>query len=330
VSSGSYLVLRPFDFLRSPLSLLTQIYTYKMGSQKLGKKRDNTSVFDTIEDLELEDAQFGALRRKKSNKQARRGQAAQSQTKIYNHLVECRILLQRAVTATNIQEDEQESFQDGCNALLENLLKARQNLTVGSIPDQEEEEEGNEYSDMVRMTSSGQELQETLQQEYEQCREQWKQVLDQRHKDLKLHAGLTAKSQFRVLDSSFWEQVDAAVEYEGLRKKKGTNENDDPEDSILDDSKVYQHLLKDFVAHSTTKDGTTTTGGTDRLKKLSKSPQNMKKENVDRRASKGRKIRYKEIPKLVNFTFPLSRPNSTSGLDQDEWFKSLFGGAGKI
>ena len=51
------------------------------------------------------------------------------------------------------------------------------------------------------------------------------------------------------------------------------------------------------------------------------------KKQVDRRASKGRKIRYKEIPKLVNFTFPLSRSNN-SNLDQDEWFQSLFGGIG--
>jgi hypothetical protein len=53
------------------------------------------------------------------------------------------------------------------------------------------------------------------------------------------------------------------------------------------------------------------------------------KKMVDRKASKGRKIRYNEVTKLVNFTFPLSRPASAnSNLDQGEWFRSLFGGAG--
>jgi hypothetical protein len=53
------------------------------------------------------------------------------------------------------------------------------------------------------------------------------------------------------------------------------------------------------------------------------------KKMVDRKASKGRKIRYNEVTKLVNFTFPLSRPaNANSNLDQGEWFRSLFGGAG--
>jgi hypothetical protein len=60
-----------------------------------------------------------------------------------------------------------------------------------------------------------------------------------------------------------------------------------------------------------------------------KHAQSSSKKMVDRKASKGRKIRYHEIAKLVNFTFPLSRPsNPSSNLDQDEWFRSLFGGAG--
>jgi hypothetical protein len=50
------------------------------------------------------------------------------------------------------------------------------------------------------------------------------------------------------------------------------------------------------------------------------------KKQVDRKASKGLKIRYVEIPKLVNFTFPISRESKTS-LNEDEWFQSLFGGA---
>ncbi len=48
---------------------------------------------------------------------------------------------------------------------------------------------------------------------------------------------------------------------------------------------------------------------------------------VDRRASKGRKIRYAVVPKLVNFTFPVSRPEPT--ISEDVWFKSLFGGVGR-
>lgn len=49
--------------------------------------------------------------------------------------------------------------------------------------------------------------------------------------------------------------------------------------------------------------------------------------SVDRRASKGRKIRYTVNPKLVNFTFPVARKEPM--ISDDVWFKSLFGGVGR-
>ena len=60
------------------------------------------------------------------------------------------------------------------------------------------------------------------------------------------------------------------------------------------------------------------------MKKNKKSNTN----TVDRRASKGRKIRYTVNPKLVNFTFPIERAEPM--IDNDVWFKSLFGGVGKL
>jgi len=60
------------------------------------------------------------------------------------------------------------------------------------------------------------------------------------------------------------------------------------------------------------------------MKKNKKSNTN----TVDRRASKGRKIRYTVNPKLVNFTFPIERAEPMIG--NDVWFKSLFGGVGKL
>lgn len=304
-----------------------------MGDQKSSKKRKNLSVFDAIEDLEVEDIHAETKRRKKSAAQAHRSKAAQSQTKIYNHLVECRILLQRAVLASPPsntdsddaeEEDDEEHIVERCNGILQNLLRARKQLLTGDTEEDDQEDVVNEYADLVTGPTS--KLQETLQQEYETCRDEWKQVLDRRYKDLKLHAGLTAKSQFRVLDSSFWQQVDATVEYEKLRKQnKGTDNETNTGVYEIDDSKVYQQLLKDFVAQSTV--NTDAKAGMSQIGR-SKSTSSSKKQ-VDRRASKGRKIRYKEIPKLVNFTFPLSRPQTTN-LDQDEWFQSLFGGAGKV
>ncbi|CAJ1906335.1 unnamed protein product [Cylindrotheca closterium] len=267
------------------------------------KKKRNLSVFDAIQELESDDVKAEKKRRKRTTTDRLRAEAAQSQSKVYNHLVECRILLQRATTSVG-EEEQNDAVEQDCNTLLKSLLQARSKLVSGD-PDVD-----GKYEDVVN--SSCDDLDAVLQEEYEACRDIWKTVLNKRHNNLKLHSGLTAKSQFKVMDSSFWEQVEGTMEYEGLR------ENDDQKDTF-DDSKVYQQLLKDFVATSANANSATP--------RPEKSSKNSKKKQVDRGASKGRKIRYKEIPKLVNFTFPLSR-NNTSNLNQDEWFQSLFGGAG--
>jgi hypothetical protein len=213
--------------------------------------------------------------------------------------------LQRSMTGITITSD---NVGDQCDMLLTTLLQARQEL----VHPEAQEEEKQDYSAMIDSSSSDLEN-GILEQEHESCKEQWKQVLNRRHKDLRLHAGVTAKSQFKIMDSSFWQQVEATQEYEQLRKEANTQHE-------FDDSKVYKQMLKDFVSTSA---AAAAGASSNRLQKKIKT----QKKEVDRRASKGRKIRYSELPKLVNFTFPLSRP-ITSNLDQDEWFQSLFGGAG--
>jgi protein AATF/BFR2 len=86
----------------------------------------------------------------------------------------------------------------------------------------------------------------------------------------------------------------------------------------VDDSRLYQQILKDFVGSSSTQSSSAANG-------LPIRSSSSKKVNVDRKASKGRKVRYTEIPKLVHFTFPLSRPETD--LETNAWFRSLFGGA---
>ena len=285
----------------------------------MGRKRD-LSIFDAIEELDTQDRKAERKRRKETSAEKKKALEAQSQSKIYNHLLETRILLQRAVNKVNdgASNESSSSFRGTCDTLIEKLLCARNQL-IGESSKTEED-----YKDMLAPSSS-KDLHNALQEEYEQHRDEWKKVLNRKHKSLRLHSGVTAKSQFRIMDSSFWQQVEATVEYESLRQAE---KEDDEEQVLFDDSKVYQQLLKDFVANSVKNNvGANNSSSTEGLRSTQHKNNNSKKKDVDRRASKGRKIRYKEIPKLVNFTFPLSRPN-TSALNQDEYFQSLFGGAG--
>jgi protein AATF/BFR2 len=298
----------------------------------MGKKRE-LSIFDAIEELETQDRRADRKRHKQQRADQQRAQQVQQQTKIYQHLVESRILLQRAIqsrkstTAANTTDSpttaSSTKFRDTCNDLLEQLLVARSQLSgIGDAAD--------EYKEIIHSKSPSR-LAEMLQSEHEQHRQEWKRILNQRHKSLRLQSGVTTSksSQFRVMDASFWEQVESTVEYETLRNGGGN----DPNNILsIDDSKVYQQLLKDFVSnHHQTSGADAATAAAQRLRLAQRKAKQDNNKQVDRRASKGRKLRYKEIPKLVNFTFPLSRPvNVHSNLDQDEYFQSLFGGAAAI
>jgi hypothetical protein len=66
----------------------------------MGKKRD-LSIFDAIEELDTQDRQADRKRRKETGAEKKRAVEVQSQTKIYNHLLESRILLQRAINNVN-------------------------------------------------------------------------------------------------------------------------------------------------------------------------------------------------------------------------------------
>mmetsp|Transcript_13757 Transcript_13757/g.28859 ORF Transcript_13757/g.28859 Transcript_13757/m.28859 type:complete len:303 (-) Transcript_13757:293-1201(-) len=298
----------------------------------MGKKRD-LSIFDAIEELDTQDRKADRKRRKETNAEKKRAQEVQSQSKIYNHLLESRILLQRAINKVNdgaVSSSNKSSFRETCNTLIEKLLQARNHLS-GSPPSSESSagDDDAKYEDLLRPSARAN-FHDSLQDEYEKHRDEWKRILNQKHKNLRLHSGVTAKSQFRIMDSSFWEQVEATMEYEEIRNKEDNNSSTQSGSAVLfDDSKVYQQLLKDFVANSTNSNSARAgENSAEALRSSTKYKTNSSKKNsVDRKASKGRKIRYKEIPKLVNFTFPLSRPN-TSNLDTKEYFQSLFGGAG--
>lgn len=291
-------------------------------AKKRVRSQKTPSVFSAVEALESQDERVKRQRQTTSKTHLGKSKAAKSQTKINGHLMECRILLQRTMAASKEINDDHsnEKTLEACDDLLVQLLEARKKLlglddcAVDSDSD-DDEENRLDYKELVKSADSV-DLEDVLQTEYEHCRDQWKEVLDRRHKDLRLHAGLTAKAQFRVMDSSFWQQVDATVSHQELQHS---------DKSDFNDSKVYQHMLQDFLTQAANGAGAEE-AARQRLARATK--KTTTKKVVDRRASKGRKIRYQVHQKLVNFTFPVSRPQSNStGMDEDEWFRSLFGGA---
>ena len=273
------------------------------------KATTGAGVFDAIDALESQDLNADKKKKRVLQKDVCKSKAAQSQVSIFENLMELRILLQRVMQQQQQGKGSEEGSEEGsdnnnntqaggdndetqelCQQLLSQLLRARSTLTG-----MEEQEYDDDNVDTA------------IASEYQNLKGDWKDVLNKRYKDLRLHSGLTAKAQFKLLDSDFWQQVESTSAYE--INATGIDDN-------FDDSKVYQHMLQDFLL------GKSKNSNMDVLKRK----KNKKKttNDVDRRASKGRKTRYTVLPKLVNFTFPQQR--AETGMDEDEWFKSLFGG----
>ena len=335
------------------------------------KKRQSLSsggsrLFDAVSRLDSDDLNASRERRAVNAAGLARSRCARAQADLTGELLECRILLQSAVVESQripavgstsaVGSDEirtegrgkkrkvEDSSEAAADRLLAKLLEARRRLTTLSDPDEEKE---HDYESLVAYDSPEDESKESgpsslgksLQSEYDSCRSDWKEILDRRHRDLRLHSGLAAKSssKFRAVDRGLWEQIEATVAHERLIQ---ATERDSEErggyggaSADFDDSKVYQHLLREFVSLNTNSAsrgggvGAAAEAAAQRLRRSEQKKKGSAQTEKDRRASKGRKIRYTVIPKLTNFTFPVPRPEPA--IPDDDWFRSLFGGAGR-
>lgn len=291
--------------------------TSSRSSNSSNKKRGR-SLFEAVQKIETQDAVARTKRRASSAQVRATSSAALAQQDVYGNLLQVRILLQRALQGDmeQIAADKKEAI-DKCTKLLTMLLQARQELSQKqNNGDNDDDKNPPNYKAIVK---DDEKLEKQLQSEFEMEKKMWKEVLDRRHKEVRLHAGLAAKSQFRALDLSFWDQVESTVRHE--QRQKSSSSSSANNEKPFDDSKIYQQLLKEFV---TTHPSAEKNSAKDRLRSSSLGTRRTVNQ-VDRRASKGRKLRYTPIPKLANFTYPLSRPAAI--LDDEAWFQSLFGGA---
>ncbi len=342
--------------------------TKKRKRQK--KESSSNPLFSAISQLESEDAKASKIRRTLSQKAAAKSQAARSQADLQGELVECRILLQKALSSQywklqfnnqhvngkereddnddDFSEDDHESrCNPACETILSHFLQARRRLCLSDLDDNNSSDEDSQHHDDDDLSknkykllmdttsgseSEGDEFESKLQKEYEFCKTHWKEVLNRRHNNLRLHSGLAAKSgsKFRVVDQSFWDQFESNISHERLMhlQKQNTMEIESHHLPSFDDSKLYQHILKDFISlGAATQNGGSAAAdaAADRLRKAMKKKNGANTNNVDTKASKGRKIRYVVHEKLANFAFPVSRP--VPAINEDDWFRSLFGGA---
>lgn len=323
--------------------------------------RGGSSLFAALSKLEGDDVRAAKTRHRATASTTARSLAARAQTGLAGDLVQCRILMQKAVgwsTAAS-ERDADDSVVQSSEKLLVKLLEARRKLCLQHGTKKELSKDNNfaDYSELILNNEGGDDsegsdgegrggIHAALCAEYEQCRSEWREIFNRRHSDLRLQAGLAANSssKFRVMNQSFWEQVESTAAHERLMRVSqdasgnGRSREDDADERAVhdmapsfDDTKIYQHMLRDFVALGNATEGGGSNLAADaaaqRLRRAAQKKKGQSGKDVDRKASKGRKIRYTVNTKLENFTFPLSRPVPTIG--EDDWFRSLFGGAGR-
>jgi protein AATF/BFR2 len=95
----------------------------------------------------------------------------------------------------------------------------------------------------------------------------------------------------------------------------------DPE--IFDDDDFYQALLKDFIDQKSSQTNDPVAMSRQFLE-LQKLRQKRTKKIVDTKATKGRKIRYVTVPKMVNFFPACPETIEWPHEKRNELFKSLF------
>jgi protein AATF/BFR2 len=343
------------------MSIMSQEPTSK---KRKSKPTPKNKLFATLHSLEQTDSRAAKKRKASFQQSIKQSRAANEESKLNGSLVELRILIQRSLSlqqGSTVDGDEADKVGGELDGLLENLLVARRQLMGHRLEDSgevdyskliQENDQSSTSDDEDDSTTST--LTATLQKEYAALATHWKTTLNKHHSALALHSGLaTTKFQSKAVDVSFWEQVQSAVDHDRLKKDR-TSTNDEGDGLAFDDSKLYQQMLKDFIsgggASTTSKKSGSIDPAKDAAERLKRAMRKKsggdvdlstlfdpegsdkvvngaKKNTVDRKASKGRKIRYVVHPKLVNFTFPVAR--SEPMIQDDVWFRSLFGGAGR-
>jgi len=202
---------------------------------------------------------------------------------------------------TTAENDLKETLED-LNFIQQYLIKQREDIVFDEDSKDEMEIDDELWNDIVIP-------QEKLHSYQNAVIEKWSS---------KAHfsSGITA-NKFKSLNQSIPTQIEKLLS--GQHKQKiiertqarsvnviGKDNDEEHDENLYDDSEFYQSLFKELIQSGveSTNDPIEISKAFLKLKRLR---QRKKRKNVDRRASKGRKIRYEEHEKLLNYM--TSQPN---------------------
>lgn len=253
------------------------------------------------------------------------------------------------------------SIQKASKSLVGIITSLNNILKESSSEDQSDEEDdqttSKKKSNTKNKRSRDSDLWEELEGTQKRLRRRWEETVNKWH--ARMHFGSEQKkSTMRVFNQTIWEQINVTLsdtekvieksrmpmdesprigkldEHDnntnnnnnnnninssssGSRENGGTSSSHDEE--VYDDRTFYSMLLKTYITSSIS----TADAASMRASDIEAMRMYKKKKQVDRKASKGRKIRYVVHSKLQNFMFPIPTI-ATGSIDEDRLFASLF------
>ncbi|KAI8722009.1 Protein BFR2 [Fusarium sp. LHS14.1] len=263
-----------------------------------------------------------------------KGLAIREQRKIYDGLLNLRIRLQKALIAANTFaaiEDSPEPESEPYEAAEEAAIKLLN--TISSLKDNfGSSRAGDKRKRELDASMTTQEIWEQMQAEEERAvkvreagLDKWSrkvQSIDTTRDGLKSRKDtLVTALQEQLLnpDNRLAKRSRVPRSCAPAQAAKGVTQDDD----IYDDADFYQVLLKELVDQRTV-DGSSASAGAVPTVMLTAAKEVKTRKNVDRKASKGRKMRFTVHEKLQNFMAPEDR-RAWEQEAIDRFFGTLFG-----
>lgn len=294
------------------------------------EEEEDRDAEELIRDLEKEDS-AQLMSATDTAKQVEKARHVHHQKIIWERCLEVQIYTKRLLTTTKDATATKELMDANKKAVIEQLYSCID--AVSSLQDQlcntSELSAPNRSVDTKKRKRTCDDAWREITEANEAVLPQYNDILNVSTRKTNLAGGNQTK-KFKTVNQDILAQVESVladtqrvkrkahapldVDSDHTSTEEGTNNENMLDELMYDDSDFYQQLLKEFIE----------SGGGGAHEGLVRRT-HRKKKNVNRKASKGRVIRYTVHPKLENFMFP--EPYPKSDMDADELFRSLFGQA---
>jgi protein AATF/BFR2 len=272
---------------------------------------------------------------------AEKGKAVRQQRRAFDALLNIRIRLQKALVAANSldatedasteQKEPYEAAEEAAIKLLDSIDGYRRSM----LPENAKAKIGQKRKRGLEMDMTTQAIWDSMEETETLALAHRRKVLDKWSSKVRNTTAMTSSRKLGPATSQSLVSIldDQMLSSDRLIKRTRTprscapiqaSKKVDEDVNIYDDADFYQLLLKELVDQRTLDSTSTTTDGAGITVRWAALKEAKTRKQVDRKASKGRKLRFTVHEKLQNFMAPEDR-RSWEQEAIDRFFGTLFG-----